>query len=406
MGKGKEQKYEVAGILREYLSDYREKYRMSYEQTRAATAIMKCRTEQLGGIVKVCDKCGKWSFSFKSCKDRHCPKCGNFEKAQWIERQKVWLLPIRYFHVVFTIDHVFNPLVWRNQKMIYNLIIRTAVEKLREFGQEYLGGEIGITVVLHTWGQTMQPHLHCHFIVTGGALVKEEKRYRWQEAKHEFLFPAKRLSREYRDAFCEGVRRLWEGEKLDTGADGMKIEESLMAAKEKDWEVYIQPPICGVGKLLDYLGRYVYRIAISNHRIVKVERGEVAFEYYDNRDSGKLKTMQLSAVDFIGNFLMHVLPRRFMRIRHYGLHHGSCREKLKEARELLGIPKELPVMLKLKLVDWLMTILDTEEDPRLCPDCGEGLMLVVREFGPIPAWRVKMAAIIRTFLRWQHGFAT
>jgi len=406
VGKGKERKNEVAGILREYLDDYRKKYRMSYEQTRAVTAIMKCRTAALGGMMKVCDKCGKWSFSFKSCKNRHCPKCGNFEKAQWIERQKVWLLPIPYFHVVFTIDHVFNPLVWRNQEKIYNLIIRTAVEKLKEFGQEYLGGEIGITMVLHTWGQTMQPHLHCHFIVTGGALVKEGERYRWQEAQHKFLFPAKRLSKEFRESFCEGVRRLLEEEKLDTGDGEIKVEEKLEEAEEKDWEVYIQPPICGVGKLLDYLGRYVYRIAISNHRIVKVERGEVTFEYYDNRDGGKQKTMTLTAVEFIGNFLMHVLPRRFMRIRHYGLHHGSCREKLKEARKLLGLPRELPVMLKLKLIDWLMTILETEEDPRLCPYCGEGLMKVVREFGPIPAWRVKVVTFLGIFLRWKQGFAT
>ena len=406
MGKRKESEYEVAGILREYLSDYRKLYKMSYEQTRAVTAIVKCRTERLGGILKECDQCGEWSFNFKSCKNRHCPKCGNFEKAQWIEKQKVWLLPIPYFHVVFTIDHIFNPLVWRNQKKMYNLLIEKAVEKLKEYGKIYLGGELGITMVLHTWGQKMQPHVHGHFIVTGGALVCEGEEYRWAAAKRKFLFPVTRLSKDFRVAFCEGVRKLWTAGKLETGKEDLKVAERLEEASQKDWQVYIQPPIKGSDQLLDYLGRYVNRIAISNHRIVKVAKGKVTFEYYDNRDSGKLKTMTLTAIDFIGNFLMHVLPRRFVRIRHFGLHHSSCRKKLKQARKLLGLPRELPVMLKLTLIDWLMTILEPEEDLDRCPRCGEGRLVVIREFGPVPAWRVKLMRILGQFMRWKGVFAT
>jgi hypothetical protein len=390
--------------MREYLGDYRQKYHMSPEQTRAANAIMKCRTPALGGYLKVCEKCGKWEFGFRACKNRHCPKCGNFEKAQWIEKQKIWLLPIPYFHVVFTIDHVFNPLVWRNQAQIYTALIQVAAQLLKAYGQKYLGGEMGFTVVLHTWGQKMQAHLHVHFIVTGGALVSTAEGYRWQAAKHNFLFDATQFSKDFRGAFCERVRQLWQAGKLDTGEASLDVESMLQKATNQNWNVFFQPPVSGTQNLLDYLGRYVYRIAVSNHRIVNVQAGKVTFEYYDNQEGGKLKRLTVSAVDFIGLFLMHVLPRRFVRIRHFGLHHPSCRGKLQQARKLLGLPFELPVMLKLKLLDWLMLILDTDQDPRLCPYCGEGLMLVIHEFGPIPAWRVKLLALIAVISRWKPAF--
>jgi predicted Zn-ribbon and HTH transcriptional regulator len=405
MGKTEQKKrfkYEVADILEEYLDDYRKEYRLSYEQIQAVTAIMRCRTPALGGYLKVCEKCGKWEFGFRACKNRHCPKCGNFEKAQWIEKQKVWLLPIPYFHLVFTIDHIFNPLVRRNRKKLYEALIEAAAETLKRFGQEWLGGEIGFTLVMHTWGQQLQQHLHGHFIVTGGALISTGEGYRWQEAQHGFLFPAKLFSKAYKQAFIEKVRRLWQAGELDTGKDNdLDVSMMIEEASDKKWSVYIQPPVSGTQKLLDYLGRYVYRIAISNHRITKVKKGQVTFEYYDNRDEGQLKTKTVSAVEFIRLFLMHVLPRRFVRIRHFGLHHSSCREKLKEARKLLGLPIELPVILKLKLVDWLMIILETDQDPRLCPHCGEGLMIQLREFGPIPAWKTKLLSFLGLFTRWK-----
>ena len=395
----------MADILRAHLEDYRKEYKLSYEQVRAVNAIMKCRTAALGGYLKVCDKCGRWEFSYKSCKNRHCPKCGSFEKAQWLEKQKVWLLPIAYYHVVFTIDHIFNPLVWRNQKAMYNLQIDTAAATLKGYGQAYLGGELGFSMVLHTWGQQMQQHLHGHFIVTGGALVKTEKGYRWQEAKKEYLFPVKLCSKDFKRAFCKGVKRLWEEGKLDTAEGRLDVGAMLAEAESKDWEVYIQPPIAGVEKLLEYLGRYVYRIAMSNHRIVEYKDGQVTFEYYDNRDGGQKKTKTVGAVEFIGQFLMHVLPRRFMRIRHFGLHHSSCRARLQQARELLGLAYELPVILKLKLIDWLKEILESEEEPRLCPYCHEGLMVVVRQFGPMSEWRVQILSFLGLFTRWKFVLA-
>lgn len=395
-------KYAIREILRQYLPAYEKKYKLSYKQRSVVNKILKCRTAAMGGHILVCDTCGKVEICFNACKDRHCPNCGTYEKAQWLEDQKRWLLPIHYYHVVFTIDHVFNPLVWRNKKEMYNHLCRTAADILKEYGRRYLGGELGFTMVLHTWGQTMQAHPHVHVMVTGGALVEEEKGYRWQKAKKTFLFPVEELSADFRRAFCARVKSLTEDGELDTDKGRLDVTAMVKEAQSKDWEVYIQSPQEGKENLLDYLGRYVARIAMSNHRIVKVEKGKVSFEYYDNRDGGKLKVMTLTAVEFIRRFLLHVLPNRFMRIRHYGLHHGSCRAKLEKARRLLGLIAAIPVTIKLKLLDWLKDILG--EDPHKCPHCGQGSMVKVRTFGPIAKWRLKLAPVVGLFYRW--GLAT
>lgn len=397
--------HEVADIFRKHMSDYRRKHKLSYEQSRAVRAIMNCRTPAMGGLLKSCTVCGRWEFSYQSCKNRHCPKCGSFEKAQWLEAQKVWLLPISYYHVVFTIDHVFNPLMWRNQEVLYAHLIQTAARLLKEYGQTYLGGEIGFTLVLHTWSQAMQQHPHIHFMVTGGALVRTTDGYRWQAAQRAFLFPVKKLSKDFLREFCAGVQQLWQAGSLDTANGELDVAGMLAEAQAKDWEVYIQAPLYGVEKLLEYLGRYIFRIAISNHRIVSLEHGRVTFEYYDNRDQGKQKQMTIPAEEFIGRFLMHVLPGHFVRIRHYGLHHASCRAKLQQARRLLGLPVALPVIARLKLLDWLKQVLKTEEDPRLCPFCNQGLMLPVRELGPMSGWRAQLLPLIGNLSRLPVGFA-
>jgi hypothetical protein len=357
-------------------------------------------------VVKFCQNCKKLEYHYKACKNRHCPKCGAFEKAQWLEAQKQWLLPIHYYHVVFTIDHVFNSLVWYNQKMMYNLLISIASEMLKEYGKKYLGGEIGFTMVLHTWGQVMQQHPHLHFIVTGGALVRDpDGSYRWQAATRNFLFPVKLLSKEFRDRFCAAVEQLGLAEELKIGNDGVNIAEIVEQAQSKDWEVYIQSPMYDPEKLIEYLGRYIFRIAISNHRIVSVTDTTVTFKYFDNRDGGKSKLMPLPIMEFIRRFLLHVLPDGFVRIRHFGLHQSSCRGKLQQARRLLGLPFELPVMLKLKFLDWYKKIMQTDQDPRLCKSCGVGLMLTVREFGPVFGWRLYLHFLLGFLAKWKIAFA-
>jgi hypothetical protein len=397
--------YEVADIFRKHIGEYKRTHRLSYEQHQAASAIMDCRTPAMGGVLKACFECKRWQFCYKPCKNRHCPKCGAFEKAQWLEAQKLWLLPISYFHVVFTIDHVFNPLVSHNSELMYNLLIKTAAQLLKEYGQKYLGGEIGFTMVLHTWGQTMQEHPHLHFIVTGGALVPTSDGYRWQAAKPKYLFDAIELSKDFRRRFCQGVRQLSQAGSLVTNEGQLDVTQMIATAEAKDWEVFIQPPLYGVEKLIEYLGRYIFRIAISNHRIVSVKGDQVTFKYFDNRDKGKPKRMSLSAMEFIRRFLSHVLPARFVRIRHFGLHHGSCRAKLQQARRLLGLPSQLPLILKLKFLDWFKQIMKSEEDPRTCKFCGKGLMLPIREFGPVFGWRLKFHSFLGLVTSWKNAFA-
>lgn len=396
---------DVGAIFRRYLSEYRKEHSLSYEQRQAARAIMECRTPALGGVIKACTRCGSWEFQYKSCKNRHCPKCGAFEKAQWLEAQKIWVLPIPYFHVVFTIDHVFNPLVWWNQEVMYNHLIESAAQLLKEYGRKVLGGEIGFTLVLHTWGQTIQAHPHVHVMVTGGALVHTPAGDRWQSAKQNYLFNVEALSRDFRRVFCEGVRALWQAGTLNTQHGSLDVAGMLLQAEAKKWEVYIQAPLYGVEKLLEYLGRYLFRIAISNHRIIGVKHDCVTFAYYDNREDRdrerKPKQMSLPALEFMRRFLMHVLPERFVRIRHYGLHHGSCRAKLQQARRLLGLPAALPVVLQLKLLDWLKKILQTEQDPRLCQACQQGWMLPVRQVAPMSDGRARFLSLLATFVRWK-----
>jgi len=356
-------------------------------------------------VVKACSACKLWEFHYKSCKNRHCPKCGAFEKAQWLESQKAWLLPIPYFHLVFTIDHVFLRLISYNTELMYNLLIRIAAQVLKEYGKKYLGGEMGFTMVLHTWGQTMQEHPHLHFIVTGGALVSTPNGYRWQAAKRKFLFDAPDLSKDFRRMFCAAVRQLDLDGKLDTHDGHLNVAQMVSEALSKDWEVFIQAPLYGVEKLLEYLGRYIFRIAISNHRIVSVKGDQVTFKYFDNRDKGKPKLMTLSAMEFIRRFLSHVLPDGFVRIRHFGLHHSSGRAKLQQARRLLGLPFQLPVIPKLKFLDWFKKIMQSEQDPRLCKFCGIGLMLTVREFGPVFGWRLKFHSVLGLITSWKNAFA-
>jgi len=400
---------DVGAIFRRYMSQYRKEHSLSHEQRQAARAIMECRTPALGGVIKACTECGNWEFQYKSCKNRHCPKCGAFEKAQWLEAQKIWVLPIHYFHVVFTIDHVFNALVWWNQEVMYNHLIDTAAHLLKEYGRKVLGGELGFTLVLHTWGQTIQAHPHVHFIVTGGALVHTPQGDRWQAAKQNHLFNVKALSRDFRRVFCEGVRTLWQAGSLNTKQGELDVAEMVLQAEAKKWEVYIQAPLYGVEKLLEYLGRYIFRIAISNHRIVAVEHDRVTFSYYDNREDRhrerKPKQMTIPALEFIRRFLMHVLPDRFVRIRHYGLHHGTCRSKLQRARCLLGLPAALPVVLQLTLLDWLKKILQTEQDPRLCLACQKGWMLPVRQVGPMSETRARFLSWVGTLVPWNMSTA-
>jgi hypothetical protein len=379
---------ELADVLAAHFDDYLKVAHCTAEQFAAVNAILKCRTAALGGHLRVCDVCGRVQLVFNSCGNRNCPKCGAFERAQWLAQQGARMLPVPHFQVVFTLDHRVNALAEVNPEAIYDLLFATANQTLKAFAQQYLGGEIGVTAVLHTWGQTLQHHIHLHCMVTGGALAQTKAGYRWRKCAKGFLVPVVALSQQFRDAFCAGLRRLAQrGELRRVGAcadlDVAALSQALQARK---WEVYIGKPPQNhrPEQLCKYMGRYVRHTAITNPRLVALEDGQVTFTYYDNRaqdeaERGQPKLMTLPAVEFIRRFLTHVLPFQFKRVRHFGLYASAKRAVLGVARGLLGAKPPAPV--KLNLSEWLATFVTG--DPGVCPFCGVGRMRLGREFAPI-----------------------
>jgi hypothetical protein len=379
------QEFEVSDVIRQFEAEYRQQYPVSPEQARVMGSLKACRTAALGGHIFECTECGALEFAYCSCRDRHCPKCGKFKKAQWVERQKVVLLPIPYFHLTFTTDHALNPLIATNRKAMYDALFWAVSETLKRFGRKYLGGTLGITIVMHTWGQKMDPHVHLHCIVTGGALREDEQS--WQKSGRRFLFDVVQLSAEYKKRFCRKIRRLHKAGKLQLvgQSEGLDVKGMLAEIEAKDWEVYAKP-FDQPELVYAYLSRYVHQVAISNYRILKIAKGKVHFEYHDNKDKnrhnkGKKKLLKLDGVEFLRRFLWHVLPNEFRHIRHYGLHHSYHRDKkLSQARQLLGLEPVVPEVEQLDLKEWLKEILGQEAVDR-CPNCGaENSMFKRSEF--------------------------
>ncbi|MCB9137293.1 MAG: transposase zinc-binding domain-containing protein [Caldilineaceae bacterium] len=234
--------WEVADVFRRHFDDYLKQHHCTAQEFKAVNAILRCRTAAMGGYIRLCDTCGNVEVAYCSCKNRHCPKCGHFEKAQWVAKQEARLLPTPHFQVVFTVDHGINDIARINPKAIYNLLFRVAGKLLKEYGRRYLGGDTGATMVPHTWGQTLQHHIHLHCMVPAGALVKTSEGYRWQESGKTFLMPVVALSEEFRDAFCNGVLKLYgQGELRPAGSGSeSEVEETVRKMRARKWEVYVR----------------------------------------------------------------------------------------------------------------------------------------------------------------------
>lgn len=378
---------EVADIFRRYGSSYRSAHPLPVRRLRAMRAIETCRTADLGGHVDECGHCGAKIISYNSCRNRHCPKCQFLKKERWIEDRERDLLPIPYFHVVFTIPDLLNPFILRNQEILYAVLFRSVSETLTELSADRrrLGVEVGFISILHTWGQNLMDHPHVHNIVTGGGLSKDGRR--WKSCKNFFL-PVKVMSKLFRGKFIDALQRLRaEGKLIYPGAVSHLAEPlvwgNLIAELyKKKWIVYCKPPFDGTRGVLEYLGRYTHRIAISNHRIVKVENDMVSFRWRDYADNNKTKIMTVEANEFIRRFLLHVLPDRFVKIRHYGLLGNRCRtKKLDRCRELLacaGQAKE-----ERTSETWQEALLRLAGiDVGRCPHCGERSMRTIEVIHP------------------------
>lgn len=380
---------EVADIFRAHGQEYRHGHKLSVRHRRAMRAVEICRTAELGGHVDECDQCGRLRISYNSCRNRHCPKCQGLDKERWVEARKEDLLPTVYFHVVFTVPEGVKPLALRNQDVAYSILFKAASESLKELTEDpkHLGAEVGFIAILHTWSQTLMDHPHLHCIVTGGGLSQD--RLRWVPSKKEFLLPVKVLSRLFRGKFLAYLKKAYRNGKLVfPGKIAHLREESAFSALLRElygqeWVVYCKPPFQNAETVMDYLGRYTHRVAISNNRLVKLEGGKVIFLYRDRGDNDKVKPMTLDANEFIRRFLLHILPDGFMKIRHYGiLSNRNRKSELSLCKELLGLNNQDERKGR-KAESWqdLLTRV-TGDDPRLCPYCGRGKMVLKEVLNP------------------------
>lgn len=377
--------WEVADILRRDGAAYRARHPLPPYQLRIMKAIEQCRTAALGGHVEQCGHCLHQRISYNSCRNRHCPKCQNLARAQWLEQRQSELLPVEYFHVVFTIPEQLNALALQNKQAVYSILFAASAATLQTIAADpkHLGAQIGFFSILHTWGQTLVHHPHIHSVVTGGGLSPDGKR--WISCRPGFFLSVRVLSRLFRRLFLEALDRAFERGLLQFhGAltplgDQAAFRQLLGELTQIEWVVYAKPPFGGPRQVIEYLGRYTHRVAISNRRLLDIADGRITFQYkqYRSGDRHKSRQTQLSADEFIRRFLQHCLPPGFQRIRHYGLlasRHKSanlalCRQLLES--ELSGI---LPSAAAIRA-----TLAVLLEPIVRCPVCGLGAMVRIYE---------------------------
>jgi len=363
---------EIQDIFQEYGADYLKTHRLLPHVHKAVRAIINCRTSALGGHMDVCE-CGYTKISYNSCRNRHCPKCQALSKERWIMAQTEELLPVPYFHVVFTIPAELNGIVMQNRELMFNLLFKASQQTIRELAREskYLGAEIGLTSILHTWGQNLTFHPHVHMIVPGGGLTAEGK---WKDSRKKFFIPVKVMAKRFRGKFLFYMKQaqLTLDGSLDNTKDAKQFHALIQSLYNKDWYVYCKRPFKTTHSVLEYLGRYTHRVAISNHRIISNKNGQVCFKYRDYKDNSKEKVMTLTANEFMNRFLLHILPPRFTKIRHYGFLASAIKgKKLTLCKKLLGAKNLLTPKEKLNTVELIKML--TGLDVTLCPVCGAKL---------------------------------
>jgi putative transposase/transposase-like zinc-binding protein len=391
VGGGPPSHAELADIVRAYGAPYRSEHGLTAPQHKALRDIAQCRTAALGGHLEQCQACGASRPVYNSCRNRHCPKCQALAQAQWREAQHALLLPIPYFHLVFTLPHALTAVLRLNQRRLYNCLFHSVADTLTEFARDpqHLGAELGLTAVLHTWGQTLMPHVHLHCIVTGGGLSPDGTR--WIAGKKRgFLFPVRALAKVFRGKFLARLAAAYrKGELVLHGACAaltsvVEWQQLLGKLRAKPWIVYAKAPLAGPEQVLNYLGRYTYRIAISNDRILDCRDGLVRFRYKDYAHGHAKKEMTLSATEFLRRFLLHVLPGGFMRVRHYGLlANRQKNKKLVRCQELLGDRPSAPLAPRSEesIPERIKRL--TGVDITRCPVCGTGPMRIIERLAAV-----------------------
>jgi hypothetical protein len=380
---------ELQDVFQQFGPVYREDNSLPLNHLKAMKAIESCRTSSLGGHLDVCNTCGHERISYNSCRNRHCPKCQGLAKEQWLLERERDLLEIGYFHVVFTVPDSLYPLALQNQKLFYSLLFKAASETILELSRDpkYLGAEIGFISVLHTWGQNLLYHPHLHYIVPGGGLSFDGTRF--VPSRKKFFIPVKVLSRKFRGKFLAFLKEAYQdGElrfygKIEPLAGKLNFQNLIDSLYQTEWVVYCKKPFKSPWHVLRYLGRYTHRVAISNQRITNLQDGRVTFTWRDYKDDNRTKLMILDASEFIRRFLLHVLPSRFVKIRHYGILSNRNRNTKLRFCQKLTCSKILESQ-KLSMVELLLKL--TGLDLRVCPCCGKGMM--VRKMNLVPQFLI------------------
>ena len=361
-------------ILNKFYADYREKYTPSAEQLKVINAIRNCRTGSLGLNASVCEDCGSIRIHNNSCRNRCCPNCQQIPTEKWIDARQEDVLDAPYFHVVFTIPEILNPIIYSNQDIMYNLLFRCSSEAVAELtlDSKYLGARPGFISVLHTWGSEMNYHPHIHMILLGGGLDHSGK---WKSASSGFFIPVKVLAKVFRGKFMEGLKRLRVSRSLQYHGTSEKyfnscnFQDMVNECYEIEWNTYIKETFNGAGSVIRYLGKYTHRIAISNRRLVSIDDDKVTYYVKDYRNKGKWKKISVSGSEFIRRFLMHVPPKRFVRIRHYGILATRCKSgKMELCRKLLKQEQRKSRLKGISIPDILKILWDV--DICTCEKCG------------------------------------
>ena len=386
---------ELADLIRRHGEAFLQTHSTSRGQRRVLRAIEQCRTAALGGHLYVCDDCAHQVPVYNSCRNRHCPKCQSLAKAKWLEARQEELLPVTYYHVVFTLPDSLAQLALQNARVIYNLLFRAVSETLLRIAEDpkHLGARIGFFAVLHTWGQTLMLHPHLHCVVPAGGLSLD--RSRWIACRPRFFLPVRVLSALFRGLFLHYLKQAYQQDKLQFAGSLEDLSERaafnrlLKNARKKKWVVYAKRPFGGPQQVLDYLGRYTHRVAISNHRLLALEGGRVTFSWSDYRDSGASKEMSIEAGEFIRRFLLHVLPDGFQKIRYFGFMANRARAaNLALCRNL--IPDSVHAAPALEVKDWTERYSQlTGEDITLCPACKRGRLIPRQNLPPLTPEQTK-----------------
>jgi hypothetical protein len=391
---------ELADVLRRHGPIYREvhAHSLSHEQRRVMAAIEQCRTAALGGHVEQCDTCGHQRIAYNSCGNRHCPKCQSLARAQWLDDRQADLLPVPYFHVVFTVPEPIASIAFQNKRVVYDILFQTTAETLQTIAANprHLGATIGFIAILHTWGQNLVHHPHLHCVVPGGGLSPDGDR--WVPCKPGFFLPVRVLSRLFRRLFLERLQHAFDAGELRFFSSLTRLSEpgqfarNIADLKHTEWVVYAKEPLGGPQQVLDYLGRYTHRVAISNNRLVSLTDGHVTFRWKDYRHPGRPRVMHMDVHEFIRRFLLHVLPRGLQRIRHYGLLSNRLREsRLTTCRQLLGVApvSETSCASQSDYRDRYAKL--TGRSLHECPVCTRGRMLCIERLLPGAAPRAPPA---------------